>query len=1180
MRTAFKYLTAFLFAGSIFSLLTPRLVSAQEFRASVTGIVTDPAGAVVVNAGVKVLNKGTNVAYPSKTNGAGVYSIDLLPVGEYSISVTAPGFAAADQNFTLHGGDRLQIDLKLHPGQESQVIVSANDAPLLQTSRADAGMTLGSYDVHDLPLLGRNPFALAEDVPGVTLPPGQAPSTSLRPFDNGGMDSFQVNGSQRFSTNYLIDGASDVVVDNTGPANLGFVPSPDMTQEFRMQTLVFDAQYGRSGGGIISVNMKSGTNDFHAVGYDYVRNAVFNANSYSNKKAGVRRSNFNWEEPGFEIDGPVRIPKVFNGRDKLFFLFGWEAIHTKTPSPAYLTLPNSYERSGDFSHTAVYANCTNVTAAQCAMTPTIYDPATSLPNGSGGFVPRTAFMNGMIPNSRINSVASTVLPFIPLPNLNITNADGLLVDSNDDYASPNTADDDYNSFAYKVDYVVSPKHRLSFEFDYNHRLQVLGTSGFAAVASPNYINPRINHAAHVDWSWVISPTLVSSLRMGWVEHNFGLENRVANFDPTTIGFPASEVSASPAPTLFPYFNINGYQAFGNAGHGVGLINNSDTFSLREMLIKLVGKHQFSFGGEFQPMRDSRANSSPDVRFYFDSTFTQLNPATAVTGQGNAFADYLLGLLSCPNSATTSCSYAINGPRPAYTDDYMGAFFQDNWRVNDRTTLTLGLRWDTETPELEKHNKQDVGFNPTQSYTQGGLPLVGQVQFATGTTRGAYNADLNNFGPRVGLAYRATEKTVIKTGFGILYAPTFDTPTNLGYASQTYVDFSDNGGYTPNATLSNPFPTGFIQPSSSAADLIGQASFTAWQNHTRQVPKTAQYTLGIEREIPFHTLFSIRYVGQHATNLPISRSPNFLPRSLLPVETLTPSAATNAAQAAQVAYLNATVVNPFKGLAPGTTFNNATLTRYQSLLPFPQYGSFTVIQNTGLSDYQGLQVGIFTQAYHGLNLRTSYSFSKNLQTVYLNQQDTSTRENLTPQDIRHNLTISGGYIFPFFLNRSNGFVKEALGGWQLNSVYIYSSGMLFAAPGAVIPTGSSVATAHPTASHQFNTCTLLLTGVRQNCSIDTTPAWVVAPTYGLAIAPTYYGGLRVNIPQLVNASIFKKWSLHDRIYLQFRAEAFNLTNTPQFRAPDTGYNSATFGQLTNFVQINDFRQAQLALRLGF
>jgi hypothetical protein len=822
-------------------------------------------------------------------------------------------------------------------------------------------------------------------------------------------------------------------------------------------------------------------------------------------------------------------------------MFGWEAIHTNTPSIQSITVPTDAERAGNFSQTAT----------SNALPLAIYDPLTTVTttvNGKTSYS-RTPFPNATIPASMISPVAQAVMKYIPHANNLLTNAKGQTIDTSDYYSSPNSTTDDYNSLAYKADYIINDNHRFSAAFLYNHRLQNQGTAGFDPIATYSYINPRINHNAHVDWSWIISPTMISSLRIGWIEHNFGLLNHSSNFDPTTLGFPAAQVLASPAPNLFPYFSIAGYQAFGNAGRGEGLINNSDTYSLREVVTKVAGKHQFSFGGEFQPMRDTRTNSTPDVRYSFDTTFTQLTPLAGNSDQGNSFASFLLGY---PGG---SASYALNGPEPAYSDYYIAAFFQENWRLSSRISVTLGLRWDTETPEIERHNRQNAGFDPA----------TGKVLFASNSMRGAYNADLNNFGPRVGFAYHMTSKSVLKMGYGVLYAPTFDLPTNVGYSATSTVDYSNDGGATPAVSLSNPFPSGFVQPAGANANMIGQTGFSFYPNRQRQIPKSTQFSIGIDYEFPFNTVLSVRYVGQNASNLPVTRNANFLPASDF---------------ALGAGVLNAKVNNPYANLAPGTSLNAATVSDSQLLLPYPQYLNFNEVLTNGHSNYNGLQIGLQKRLSAGLSMRVSYSYSKNLQTGYLNDQDTKPVWYPTPQDVRHNLTITGGYDLPFFLHRPNGFVKEAFGGWKLNAVYIYSSGQLFQVPGSVNATGDDPQTVDPTQKHEFNTCTITTSGALQNCTIDSKPAWVIIPSFTLRTVTPYFGELRVAIPQNVNLSISKTFHLHERLELQFRGETFNLTNTPQFRAPDTGINSSTFGQLTNFAQLNDPRNIQFALRLRF
>ncbi|HEY4382751.1 MAG TPA: TonB-dependent receptor [Acidobacteriaceae bacterium] len=1130
-------------ACAAFFLATPAAL-AQQFQGAVTGVVKDSTGAIIKGAIVKAVNTGTNVPYDGKTNEDGLYTLLLLPVGNYELSVSAPGFETSVQHFELHANDRLGVNLTLTVGSDTQTVQVQSTIPLLETTTGDSGLTVTTAQVHDLPLLGRNPFVLATLAPGVNILPGQAPNNSQRPFDNGGFDGFEVNGGRSETVESTIDGLADTATDSgsaTSAASVVFVPSPDMTQEFRVQTSVYDAQYGRSGGGFIAMNLRSGTNRIHGTAYDYYRSSGLNANDFSDNRQGISRPAFHWQQPGAEVDGPVYIPHLYDGRNKTFFMFGWEEVRTSQPAPTYSSVPTDLERNGDFSQ-SLKGNAAAI----------LYDPLTTVQNPNGSYSRNTFSNPSVIPQGRIDPVAKAITAL--LPHANVAGAGNV----NNLYSGPNNVKDSYDAFSYRVDHVLSQNHRLSFVYLYSDRHQTQGLNGFPDTIAPTYLHHRTNYGAHVTWSWTISPTLVSSFGVGWNEHRFAIVNHVPTFDLSTLNFPGYMSSAAPAPALFPRMTIAGYTSFGNANVGTGSLNTSDNYDLRETIIKTLRQHNLSFGGEIRPMRDSKQSAAGNSTFTFGKDFTQANPLASDAVSGSGFASFLLGY--------ADAGAASRNPVPRYKNAYYALFFQDSWHVTDRMTFTYGLRWDTESPQTEQHGEQNTGFDPTAAYSFAGQSLHGQVLFNPTGAQRAYNWDLNNFGPRVGFSYRVSKPLVMRGGYGLLYSPTWDIPTTVGFSASTTYLASTNNLLTPAlpTVLSNPYPTGFLNPSGAATNLNGQGGWSYWANHTRQIPRTTQYSLGFEYSLPANAILEMHYVGQLTNNIPNTRNQNF----------------TSVANLALGNSLNTGVPNPFAGLLPGTSLNGATVPRQQTLLPYPQYTNFNAIFTNGTTAYNGLQVRFEKRVTHGFHMLVSYTYSKSMVTGYLNDQDTTLRSWIDHYDLPQVLTISGGYNLPWFAHSTNFAAREFLSGWAANIIYSYSAGELYAAPTGVQATGVNPHIANPTRVHFFNTCTLTTTGARQNCVGSEQPAWAINQPFTLNNTTPYYGGLRSSIPQNVNFSMFKTFPIHDTLNLQFRAESFNLTNTPQFGGPDTGVNSQTFGSQTNFAQSNNPRNVQLALRLSF
>jgi hypothetical protein len=551
-------------------------------------------------------------------------------------------------------------------------------------------------------------------------------------------------------------------------------------------------------------------------------------------------------------------------------------------------------------------------------------------------------------------------------------------------------------------------------------------------------------------------------------------------------------------------------------------------------------------------------------------FTQANPQAASSGTGSGFASFLLGY---PDAGSAS-----QAPARALRDVYYAMFVQDSYRVSNRLTLNFGLRWDTESPQTERHGAENIGFNPNAAYTFAGQALTGQVLFPTSGLKSAYDWDKNNFGPRVGAAYHLTSSLLLRGGFGVLYSPTYDVPSAVGFSATTTYLASNNNLLTPAVptTLSNPYPDGFAKAGGANANLNGMGGWTYWPNRVRNIPRTMQYSFGFEKQLPQRSILDMRYVGQLTDNIINSRNPNFLSTANLALGT----------------QLNTTVKNPYAGLVPGTSMNGATIPYAQTLLPFPQYigtttstaetsSAFVVSDTNGTTNYNGLQVRFEKPISANLHFLVSYTWAKSMVTGYLNNQDTALRHWIDHYNMPQILTISAGYSLPFFAHSSNGLVRQTLSGWSMNGIFSASSGEIYAAPTGLQATGVSPRTAHPTFAHEFNTCTITVSGVLQNCSAaEPNPVWSVNKPFTLNNMTPYYGGLTNPIPPSLNFSIFKSFVLYENMKLQFRAESFNLANTPQFGSPDTTYTDSTFGSRTNWAQINDPRNIQLALRLTF
>ncbi|MFN7928993.1 MAG: carboxypeptidase regulatory-like domain-containing protein [Blastocatellia bacterium] len=1147
IRNTFRWLLL-----GLATALMSAVVLAQENRATIIGTVTDPQGGVIPNATIKATHTDTNAVTTTTSNESGVYSLPFLPVGRYQITVTASGLkTSVRENLDLRVGDRMQLDFKMEVGAVSDTVTVSSAAPLLDTATASRGQVIDGEKVHDLPLLGRNPFLLAALASGVQITSSQG-SISFRPFDNGGMDNISINGGRARTNEFLIDGAPNTATENNSIGSLSFVPSPDAVQEFKVQSNTYDAQFGRTGGGTINVSLKGGTNKFHGALYHFFRNDILNANVFQNNASGAARTAFRWNQPGLVFDGPIYIPKLYNGKDKTFFMFSWEKIKSSLPSPVVRTVPTLEQRNGDFSKT-FQANGQPIT---------IYDPLTTPATCTTASCNRTAFANNLIPASRIDPVAKKLLEYIPLPN-QAGNTQGFF----NFFNSPNARTDEYDQFASRIDHNLSEKHKLSGRWLRNNRHETRGLAGYRKEASPFFLHSRKNSGGGMDVTSTFSPTLVSNFKINFIRHEFTIDQYGDNFDITQLGFP-SALKGQLGRQFFPGITMSGgYDSFGGLGFGNGSTYTfSDASSFSEVLNKTLNNHSLKFGGELRVLRDNYiAPTSSFGTFNFTPGFTQRNPLAADAASGNSFASLLLGYSS-------SASVPINATY-AFQHLYYGTFFQDDWRVNRNLTLNLGLRWDYESPSTERYDQLNAGFDKTATspLVAPGLTLKGGLLFVNKDNRLPYKRDLNNFGPRLGVAYQLNEKTVLRGGYGLSYLPAFDPGTRLGFSVSTDYVSSTDGGLKPANTLSNPYPNGLIRPSGSAlglSTLIGQ-SFTFYDTDV-QIPKNHQFSFGVQREIPWKMSLDVSYIGSRSRQLITSQSINEV-------------SAADLAKGASV--LNAQVANPLRGLVPSNAaLNGATIVQSQLLRPFPQFTGLTQDRMTiGRAWYNSLQVRLEKRLTNGLHYLFSYTFSKNMEAVgYLNAQDPigQLASVVTADHAPHRAMISGGYDLPLFKN-SSALVRSLAGGWKLNAIGTFQSGLPVSTPGGVYLIGDpSLPNDKQTWTRWFNTCTLTAAGARQNCAdASETPVFQIQPAFTLRLHSTRFSNIRTSRPPTFDISLFKVFRIKESMSLQVRAEAFNFANTPWFGAPNTTATSSAFG-VTTLTQANDQRNVQLGLKLVF
>ncbi|MCL4402349.1 MAG: TonB-dependent receptor [Acidobacteria bacterium] len=1116
------------------------LLRAQENRATLLGVVADQSGANIPNAAVTVTNLDTGVASRGQSNSEGNYNVPYLNPGRYSLRIEHSGFKTFERSpIELRTNDRTRVDVTMAVGEIADRVTVTAEAPLLEVSTSNRGQVLDNAKIQDLPLNGRNPWYFTSLSPGVRFSGGM---TYMRPFGEG--TRFVINGG-RYSTNeFQLDGISNNI---TGPDyNAAYTPPVEATQEMKIMTSTYDAQYGHTGGGVISLTVKPGTNTYHGVGYEYLRRTSLEANQYANNAHGKPRANHFVDQYGFEFDGPVNLPRLYKGRDRTFFMFGLELYREAQPQPSQGMVPTAEERSGDFSR--------SLNAAGKMYS--VYDPLTIRANPD--FNParpvtlanlqylRTPFAGNRVPKNRMEPIATRVLQDIPLPN----QPGDPVTHANNWFGAKVAEATDFNNEIARVDHTINDSWKMFARWAHNYRDGGrIDYNDWNTPAARRIHAGRRNDTAALDAVGTLSPSTVISMRGGFTR--FVSLSKFTPQDITGLGFPKSFVSQLQMPNKYPIFTFENYL---QAGISEWDIVPSDTYNAQVTMNRTMGSHSMKFGAEYRKMHYAvfrRSNASGT--FSFSRSWTSSNPQVTDPAAGNAIASFLLGYMSGASANLNAQTYDSWG--------YPVAFFQDDWQVNRRLTLNLGLRWDYEQPPVERYNRQNVGFDRTvkSPYQVPGYDLRGGLLFAgvDGQPRAAFDPDRNNWQPRVGIAYRMFESKalVFRAGAGRTFLPVGSDGGAQGFSRTTSAQTS-TPDYRPFSVLSNPFPNGLIQPAGASLGLKTQVGDSVtFADRGRRIPEMWQYSAGFQYEVVPGLLVDASYVGSRTDKLAVSRPLNYLTVEQLAMGTQ---------------YLSASVPNPFYGVLPVTTSRGAqaSIQRRNLMLQFPQYSGLSMTNiSTGESWYNAFQLKVEKRMSRGLTLVLAYTNSKTMEAVaYKNAQDAMPSRELSTYDAPQRLTIAGVYEFPVgpkksFLNR--GLASHIVGGWELVWSSLMQSGTPIGLPNYEI-VGDPKLTSGQDLNHWFNTSSTM---------------WIVRPPDTLRVTPLRSPNIRRHTAPQLDLTLIRNFHLGERHKMQFKLSAFNATNTPIFNNPNTTPTSPLFG-VVPITQMNLPRSVELGFRYSF
>lgn len=1128
----------------------------QTITASLEGTVRDATGAVVPGAKVEVTNVATNVTTPLSTGADGRFVAISLPPGTYKVAVTATGFKKAERTgIELRVNQAAQIDLQMEVGAITETLEITAAPPLLDTASAAVGQVIDSRSITNLPLNARNPYAL------VFLAPGVVGNVGFE-FNNV---NIAVNGGRPGSNELLVDGipSSPPLVNPV----LGFsvMPSVDAVQEFKVQMNSYSAEFGRSAGGIINLIYKSGTNDLHGSFFEFLRNSKLDANNFFNNRSGIAIPTFRRNQFGASGGGPVVIPKLYNGRNKTFFFAAYEGLRQGSATSLITTVPTALQRTGDFSQTR------NAAGAQVA----IYDPVTTTRSGTG-FV-RQPFPGNVVPSTRIDPVAANVVKYYPAPNQAGT-ASGA-----NNFAASGTSPLSNNQFDVKVDENVNDRNRFFVRVSHR-KLELLPSNllppeSLVADGWPgSSANQQIFNNAAFDYTMNLRPTFLIEFRYGFGRTLVNLIPRSYGFDPTQLGLP-SYIKSNADALMFPQFAPQDYYTLGS---GAYRHNAFETHSWNVNISKVQTNHLLKAGFEARMIRVNNTEAgSASGNFSFQRSFTQgpdPNIATAIAGNG--MASFLLGL--------GSGQMTKNYKGVATQSTYWAGYLADDWRVSRNLTLNLGLRYEIEIPRTERYNRINV-FNPyvaSPLASKVGLPdLKGGLEFVgvDGRSRNQFPSDANNWAPRFGFSYQAAKNTVVRGGIGIFYAASLraagGTVGNFGYRSDTEY-FGTLDGVTPYRYLRNPFPEGLVPiPGNTTGLMTGVGStIGAPMYGDYVVPYTENWSFNIQQQLPGSLMIEAGYVGNHGVHLNQCGEADYNLNQLRPE------------QLALGTQLQQQVKNPFYGVITSAPLSAATVPLSFLMRPFPQ---FTVINplymSGGMSVYHSLQLKAEKRFSSGLSVLAAYTAAKLIDDYSIisvvgenvasqNIYDRKGERSISANDVSQRMVLSYVYMLPLGKGRRfganwNRVADAVLGGWQTNGILTFQTGFPLAIAAQNV-SNSGNQRERPNSNGK----SAGLSGPvvdRLNRYFDTSVFSQPAPfTFG-NVGRTLPDARRPGIRSM-DFSLFKNFHLVERMSLQFRAEAFNLTNTPQFGGSNTTLGSLAFGVISG--QANTPRQIQFALKL--
>ena len=1162
-------------------------VYAQEYRGTLLGQVTDPNGALLPKVNISATSNLQT--YTAQTDGKGDFTIPFVQPGTYTVTATANGFKQEiHPGIIVDVSSKLSVNFTLSVGSTNERIDIQENALMLSTSDASGGTVMTPEQIQNLPLNGRQVYQLLQLTPGVR-------SSSIGFSGTRGWDvnnQYQIDGQPGTTNQFFLNGAP-ISVQGGGPAGTWTIsPSVDAVQEFKLMTITFDAQYGRVGGGAVNTILKSGSPHFHGTLYDFWRNSILDANTYQLDQQNAAKPFHNEHQFGGTVGGPFL-------KHNAFFFFNYEGYRQVLPGNIVTTVPTADQfPSGDGS-----VNLTNYLTAT-SRTGGIYDPLTTAcvqasDTGGCSTYGRTQFANNIIPANRISQVGLNIMKLFPAPNRpGYTN--NYVFNGKDRYR--------YNMPIARVDYNFSDATKLYGIFAYWSGSEYRNGNGLVGPAITGDIdNARSAITPVLDLTHTFSPTVVGDIRVSY--------NRFYQQDPDgTLKAGINTLSAADLGLNMPQLPTTNKAYAPEIGLGDNLpniIGNQgdptifETYDVSPSITQTFGRHSLHYGGEFSLYHDIAGGiGQPNGTFGFNTGFTQNNPFQSNT-DGSVIADLLLGY---PNSGSVQYSFA---PYESYK--YYGFYLQDDYKLKPNITVNAGLRWDEERSPVERHNRLLAGLCLTCANPISGMinypanntlpngativnPIKGAVQFASDNLS-AYANDTGFFQPKIGISWGVNPGLVFHGGYTLSKAFGIELGGASAWSQNTDYNSSPDGGLHPTTSFlnGNPYPNGYITPpqtSQGPLTLVGTGFGIDMRD--RKIPHVHQWTFGFQAALPSQMVLDVSYMGVHTNNLRASKQLNGI------------SATDFAKGHADPNYLDQQVPNPFYGVLPASVDlgQNPTVQARTLMVPYPQFNGnlYSYTEATGYSNYNALLTklekrmtnnGVFIK---GISFLGSFTFSKlDAATGYLNNNGESLVDpnpfyGVDPSDRPWDLALSGLFGLPIgkgglIASNASGVLGQAINDWQLTWIFQNDGGQPVNYPNNanyncgtynIIPTQKSwsryLNNSQPSCFSTFSEYT----------AVTQKPLTTV---------------IRAPWAQQTSMGLQKQFAVREGLALNFKGEAFNLTNTPIFFAPSNSSpnqalvrntsvaNSNAPGAYSGYGtigsnQLNNPRQVQLSLKLQF